>query len=161
MDPKTLRLIVSLLAMAAVAAWLLQRTASRLATRLPDPSAARRIADSKAWAGLANATLVSMWTAVILEIILTGRYETLLLWGIVAAAWLVCSLIDRARGRPGPGRRARRALSSPRSRAAPVLARRPSSRAGAVEEGADSIAPSAPPPSTLFLIRRRGSPRDP
>ena len=100
MDPKTLRLIVSLLAMAPLATLLLQRAAAGLAAQLPEPSTARRLAGSRAWAGLANATSVSLLTAVVIEIVLTGRYETLFLGGIVAAAWLVCSLIDRARGRP-------------------------------------------------------------
>jgi hypothetical protein len=100
MDPKTLRLIVLLLGVAAVAAGLLRPAAAWLATRLPDPSAARRLAGSRAWAGLANAASVSLLTAWVIEIILTGRYEILVVVGIVAAAWLVCSLIDRARGRP-------------------------------------------------------------
>ena len=64
------------------------------------PSSCVDPAGSEAWAGLANVTLVSLLTALIIEIVLTGRYETLFLWGIVAAAWLVCSLIDRARGGP-------------------------------------------------------------
>jgi hypothetical protein len=100
MDPKTLRLIVSLLAMAAVAAWLLRRVADWLATRLPDPSTARRLASSRAWAGLANAASVSLLTAWVIEVVLTGHYETFVVVGIVAASCLVCWLLDRARGRP-------------------------------------------------------------
>ena len=100
MDPKPLRLIVSLLGMATMAAWLLQMAAAGLAARLPDPSAARRLAGSKVWAGLANATSVSLLTAVVIEFALTGRVEALLIWGIVAVSYLVCWLLDRARGRP-------------------------------------------------------------
>ena len=100
MDPKTLRLIVSLLAMATLAAGLLRPAASWLATRLPDPSLARRLAGSRAWAGLANAASVSLLTAWVIEVVLTGHYETFVVVGIVAASYLVCSLIDRARGRP-------------------------------------------------------------
>jgi hypothetical protein len=99
MDPKPLRLIVSLLGMAAVAAGLLQRAAARLAAHLPDPSMARRLAGSKAWDGLANAISVSLLTALVIELVLTGRFETLLIWGIVAVSSLVCWLLDRARGR--------------------------------------------------------------
>jgi hypothetical protein len=100
MDPKTLRLIVSTLAMAATAAWLLRPAAAWLATRLPDPSLARRLAASPAWAGLASSAWVSLLTAWVIEIILTGRYEILVVAGIVAASCLVCWLLDRARGRP-------------------------------------------------------------
>jgi hypothetical protein len=99
MDPKPLRLIVSLLGMTAVATWLLQLAASWLATHLTDPSPARRLAGSKAWAGLANAASVSLLTALVIEFALTGRVEALLVWGIVAVSYLVCWLLDRARGR--------------------------------------------------------------
>jgi hypothetical protein len=77
-----------------------RRDERRAGVRAPRSPTALHPGDSRAWAGLANATPVSMGTAAIIEIVLTGRYETLFVWGIVAAAWLVCSLIDRARGRP-------------------------------------------------------------
>ena len=100
MDPKPFRLIVWLLGMATLATGLLQMAAAGLAARLPDPSAARRLAGSKAWAGLANAASVSLLTAVVIEFALTGRVEALLVWGIVAVSCFVCWLLDRARGRP-------------------------------------------------------------
>jgi hypothetical protein len=99
MDPKPLRLIVSLLGMATLAAGLLQLAAAGLAAHLPEPSPARRLAGSRAWAGLANATSVSLLTALVIEFVLTGRVEALLVWGIVAVSYLVCCLFDRARGR--------------------------------------------------------------
>jgi hypothetical protein len=82
-----------------LAAGLLQLAAAGLATRLTDPSAARRLAGSRAWAGLANATSVSLLTALVIDLALTGRVEALLVWGIVAVSYLVCWLFDRARGR--------------------------------------------------------------
>jgi len=99
MDPKPLRMIVWLLGMATVATGLLQLAAAGLAAHLPDASAARRLAGSRAWAGLANATSVSLLTALVIEFALTGRVEPLLVWGIVTVSYLVCWLLDRARGR--------------------------------------------------------------
>jgi hypothetical protein len=77
-----------------------RRDERRAGVRAPQSPTALHPGDSKAWAGLANATAVSLLTALIIEIVLTGRYETLFLWGIVAASCLVCWLLDRARGRP-------------------------------------------------------------
>jgi hypothetical protein len=99
MDPKPLRLIVSLLGMVTVAAGLFELAAAWLATHLTEPTIARRLAGSRAWAGLANATSVSLLTALVIEFALTGRFEALLVWGIVAASYLICWLFDRARGR--------------------------------------------------------------
>ena len=60
---------------------------------------ARWLAGSKNRTDPANATSASLLTALVIDLVPTGRVEALLVWGIVAVSCLVCWLLDRARGR--------------------------------------------------------------
>jgi hypothetical protein len=105
MDPRPLATIVSPLGIATFASCVLQLAAPRVAGHSPDPSRPRRIAGSRYWAATASMIMVAWLTALVIELTLVGvtaRNASVVAFGIILVlSFLVCWLIDVARGRAG------------------------------------------------------------
>jgi hypothetical protein len=105
MDPQALATIVSLLGIATFASCLLQLAASRVAGHSPDPSRLRRISGSRYWSAMASMIMVAWLTAPGIELTLVGvtaRNVPVVAFEIILVlSFLVCWLIDVARGRVG------------------------------------------------------------
>jgi hypothetical protein len=105
MDPRPLATIVSPLGIATFASCLLQLAASRVAGHSPDPSRLRRIAGSRYWSATASMIMVAWLTAPGIELRLVGvtarNVPVVTIETILVLSFLVCWLIDVARGRAG------------------------------------------------------------
>jgi ABC-type transport system involved in cytochrome c biogenesis permease subunit len=88
-------------AIVAVAALLLQMSASWLAARYPHRPRLRRFAGARAWASAGGIAIGLLLIALAKEINAFGLTERSTHLGIAALSGLACSVLDRTRGRAG------------------------------------------------------------